>query len=34
MIARLLEPVPGGRVGEIARRYLKAIEDGGRDFRF
>ena len=34
MIARLLETVPGGRVRENARRYLKAIEDGGRDFRF
>ena len=34
MIARLLETVPGGRVRENARCYLKAIEDGGRDFRF
>ena len=34
MIARLLETVPGGRVRENARRYLKAIEDGGLDFRF
>ena len=34
MIARLLETVPGERVRENARRYLKAIEEGGRDFRF
>ena len=34
MIARLLETVPGEKVRENARRYLEAIGEGRRDFRF
>ncbi|MCD8317744.1 MAG: [FeFe] hydrogenase H-cluster radical SAM maturase HydG [Paraprevotella sp.] len=34
MIARLLETVPGDKVREKARKYLSAIADGQRDFRF
>ena len=34
MIARLLETVPGEKVRDTARRYLEAIGEGKRDFRF
>ena len=34
MIARLLEAVPGEKVRDTARRYLEAIGEGKRDFRF
>ena len=34
MIARLLEAVPGEKVRRNARRYLEAIGEGQRDFRF
>ena len=34
MIARLLETVPGEKVRGNARRYLEAIGEGQRDFRF
>ena len=34
MIARLLEAVPGEKVRGNARRYLEAIGEGQRDFRF
>ena len=34
MIARLLETVPGEKVRDTAHRYLEAIGEGKRDFRF